>query len=471
MSATEILAIDPTDPAAMRGSAHRRKDDVFGHPRGLAYLVFAESWERFSFNGMQALLVLYMGHSLLLPGHVEHVAGFAAFRSALFAVTGPLSTPALASMVFGLYAGLVYASPLAGGYLADRWFGRTSLVTFGAVLMAAGHFLMAFEGSFLLALFCLIIGVGAFKGNISTQVGALYQTGDPRRAQAFQLFYLGINFALIFSPLICGTLGESFGWHWGFGAAGVGMIAGLVVYLSGRRWLPAEAPKGAPRKTVSAPKLTPAEWRRVGLSIALVPVLGVALLGNYQTFNAYIVWASSSLDLHMFGHAMPVTWLLAFGGVSSISMISVSVAFWSWWGRTHREPSEIGKCAIGAVIMSLAPLILAGVSLGVRPGHGASIGWGFVFQLVNDLGYANLVPVSYALFVRLAPPSIGGTMIAVCLLQFFLANFLAGVVGVFLIPLGAPVFWLLHTGLILAAGAVLAIVWARLGAELLAEHA
>ena len=152
--------------------------DILGHPRGLAYLAFAELWERFSYYGMQALLVLYMGQQLLLPGHVEHVAGFAAFRGWIDHVYGPLSPAALASVIFGLYAGGVYLTPLAGGLLADRLLGRTATITLGAILMVIGHFLMAFDVSFLVALSCLLLGVGCFKGNIATQVGELYGPGD-----------------------------------------------------------------------------------------------------------------------------------------------------------------------------------------------------------------------------------------------------------------------------------------------------
>ncbi|HZL00244.1 MAG TPA: MFS transporter, partial [Caulobacteraceae bacterium] len=163
-----------------------------GHPLGLGYLVFAEAWERFSYYGMLSLLVLYMSEQLLLPGHVGHVAGFGAFRAGIEAVTGHLTPPALASMIGGLYGGLVYLTPLGGGLIADRWLGRTRTVTIGACLMALGHFLMAFEVSFLVALACLLVGVGCFKGNISSQVGELYAPGDLRRADAFQVFLLGV---------------------------------------------------------------------------------------------------------------------------------------------------------------------------------------------------------------------------------------------------------------------------------------
>jgi POT family proton-dependent oligopeptide transporter len=206
-----------------------KSDTAFlGHPSGLGWLAASEAWERFSYYGMQSLLVLYATHYLLLPGHVEQVWGFVPFSHALESVYGTLTPAAMASIIFGWYAGLVYVTPLAGGLLADRLLGRTATVISGALLMALGHFLMAFEASFLVALLCLLTGVGCFKGNIAAQVGDLYAEGDHRRADAFQIYYIGIQISGIFSPLVCGTLGETVGWHWGFGAAGVGMLAGLA---------------------------------------------------------------------------------------------------------------------------------------------------------------------------------------------------------------------------------------------------
>jgi POT family proton-dependent oligopeptide transporter len=184
-----------------------------GHPRGLVFLAFSEAWERFSFYGMQALLALYMVGQLLLPGHVEHVAGFTALRLGLERLLGPLSIQELASAIFGLYAGAVYLTPILGGLLADRVLGRRRTVILGALLMATGHFLMAFEQPFLIALLCLVLGNGCFKGNIASQVGGLYAPGDQRRADAFQIFYVAISAGAFFSPLVCGTLGEVVGWR------------------------------------------------------------------------------------------------------------------------------------------------------------------------------------------------------------------------------------------------------------------
>src|ERR1035441_6269582 len=246
MSATESVA----------ASSIQSDHSFVGHPRGLAYLAFAEGWERFSYYGMQTLLVLYMVRQLLQPGHIENIAGFHGFRAALERLYGgPLSTVALASAIFGLYTAMVYLTPIAGGIIADRWLGKTRTVVIGALLMAAGHFLMAFEMSFLIALLCLLTGVGCFKGNLASQIGALYAPSDLRRADAYQIYYLFISGAVIVAPLIAGTLGELYGWHYGFGAAGVGMLISLAIYRSGRRWLPAERTATRAR-SIARPRLS-----------------------------------------------------------------------------------------------------------------------------------------------------------------------------------------------------------------------
>src|SRR5215469_4898713 len=266
------VMVNPGPPRAQGSPPSTSDTAFFGHPKGLGYLSFSEAWERFSYYGMQTLLVLYMIHQLLLPGHVEHVAGFAMLRGLLERASGPLSVQALASAIFGLYAGAVYMTPILGGLLADRVLGRTRTVIIGALLMATGHFLMAFEQPFLLALLCLVLGNGCFKGNIASQVGGLYAHDDLRRADAFQIYYLAINAGVIITPLVCGTLGELVGWHWGFAAAGVGMLLGLGIYLAGRRYYPPEAPRRAAVKKTT-PSLKPAEIRTIVVLVLLLPVL------------------------------------------------------------------------------------------------------------------------------------------------------------------------------------------------------
>src|ERR1044072_5983206 len=191
---------------------------ILGQPKGLYYLAFTEAWERFSYYGMTALVVLYMVNQLLLPGHVEHIGGFCSFRAALESVVGPLSTQAIASQIFGLYSGFVYFTPLLGGMIADRWIGQRNAVVIGALSISAGHIPTPFDKSFLAALLLLIIGSGFLKGNISAQVGALYPREDEaRRTHGFIIFSTGINIGAVVGPLLCGVMPQVYGWHYGFG--------------------------------------------------------------------------------------------------------------------------------------------------------------------------------------------------------------------------------------------------------------
>src|SRR5438034_1899255 len=312
---------------------HNPEDRSFiGHPRGLGYIAFTEAWERFSYYGMQTLLVLYMVNRLLHPGHVEHIAGFGPFRHVLeITYRHPLDIQPLSSAIFGLYTGLVYLTPIIGGVIADRWLGRTRTITIGASLMAVGHFLMAFDFSFLLALLCLLMGVGCFKGNLASQVGGLYATGDNRRADAFQIYYIFINGGVIAAPLIAGTLGEKVGWHWGFGAAGVGMLIGLTIYLSGRKYLPPDSPvveeKQASANHTAKSKLTRRDKMAIIALIALLPFLTIAIIPNQQIFNAYLVWAQDHANLIFFGKKMPTTWLITLDSIVSVSFLFIAVVF------------------------------------------------------------------------------------------------------------------------------------------------
>ena len=448
---------------------HNPEDRSFiGHPRGLAYIAFAEAWERFSYYGMQSLLVLYMINRLLHPGHIERIAGFGPFQHLIEFFRGPLSVQALASTIFGLYTGLVYLTPIAGGLVADRVLGRTRTITIGALLMAAGHFLMAFDFSFLLALTCLLIGVGCFKGNLASQVGALYATGDNRRADAFQIYYLFINGGVIISPLIAGTLGEVYGWHWGFGAAGVGMLIGLTIYLFGRKWLPPDSPVVTKSERAAKPRLTHREKMGIVALLVLLPVLTIAVIGNQQIFNAYLVWAERSADLIFFGKKMPTTWLITLDSIVSVSFLAGAVVFWRLWSKKFPEPAEITKLGIGSLVAVTGFLSLfMGAAIAASSGVKVSIGWLITFHVLNSIGFANVFPVSLALYARVAPAALSATIIGIYYLAFFAANNLVGWIGGFLEKMPATQFWLLHSALCGLAG-IIFLIAGRLFGHLLA---
>lgn len=440
---------------------HDPNDRSFlGHPRGLGYIAFAEAWERFSYYGMQALLVLYMVHRLLLPGHVEHVAGFGVYHRLINSIYGNLSTQPLASAIFGHYTSLVYLTPIAGGLIADRWLGRTRTITIGALLMSAGHFLMAFDVTFLLAMTCLLCGVGCFKGNLASQVGALYTPGDNRRADAFQIYYIFINGGVIAAPLIAGTLGEIYGWHWGFGAAGVGMLIGLTIYLLGRKYLPHDSPvveeKEASPDHTAKTKLTRRDIIAIVVLIGLLPFLTIAIIPNQQIFNAYLLWAEAHAKLPVlpfYGKQMPTTWLITLDSIVSVSFLFIAVIFWRLWSKKFREPAEITKIAIGSLIAVTGMLSLViGAAIAAKSGEKVAIGWLVGFHILNSAGFANVFPVSLALYARVAPAALSATIIGIYYLAFFAANNLVGWIGGLLEKMAATQFWLLHAGLAGVAG-------------------
>jgi len=444
-----------------------------GHPKGLGFLAFTEAWERFSYYGMQSLLVLYMTKTLLLSPHVDQIVGFAAFERMIQAVYHPGASPqAIASAIFGLYTSLVYLTPILGGVFADQVLGKTRTIILGGLLMAAGHFLMAFDATFLLALLCLVLGTGCFKGNIAGQVGGLYGDTDLRRADAFQIFYLGINAGVIAAPLIAGTLGEKVGWHYGFGAAGVGMLIALVIYLMGRKHLPPDPPlKRKAAAVEDRPKLTRNDWRTIGLLVALLPVLSASVLCNQQIFNAYLIWADTSVNLTFMGDKVPTTWLVSLDAIVSVSFLAAMVVFWRLWAKRFKEPNEIGKLTIGTFISVTGVLSLAaGAIIAERTGTQVNIWWCVLFHVLNSIAFANMMPVSLALYARAAPAAVGGTIIGVYYLHLVAGNQVVGVLGGLLEKMPASQFWLMHAAIAAGAGVVFLIV-GRFFAKFLSHEA
>lgn len=412
-----------------------------GHPKGLGFLGFTEGCERFSYYSMQTLLTLYMVNYLLVPGRMEKVIGLDWLQAHVYR---GLSGQPLASAIFGTYTALVYFTPIFGGILADSLLGRTRTLILGGVLMAIGHFLMAIESAFVFALLALLLGVGAFKGNIATQVGDLYGPNDLRRAMAFQIFYIFINVSVIIAPLISGTLGQKVGWHYGFGCAGIVMVLGLIIYLRGRRWLAPEQPR---RQAADAPpraKMTRDDWMCVIYLMILIPVLAIAMLTNQQIFNAYLVWGDQKFDLRLLNNTS--SWLITVDAAVSFSMLVAVAAFWKWWGNRRTEPDEITKMIIGSLFTIAGALCLFMGAL-TAPAHGKiSLLWPMGFEFMNSIGFAHILPVSLALFSKIAPRQISATVIGLYYLAFFIANALVGYVGGFYSSLPTTSFWLIHAG-------------------------
>ncbi|WP_419729702.1 peptide MFS transporter [Lichenicola sp.] len=456
---TQTLTPHRTSPADDRA--------FLGHPRGLAVLAATEGWVGFSLYGMQSLLVLYMSAQLLRPGHVEHVWGFGAFRSLIGLLMGPVTGVALAAAIMGLYSATIWATPILGGLLADRLLGRTRTIILGSVLMTAGHFLLAFDATFLIALACLITGLGC-AGSLKAQVSGLYGPADTRRADAFQLYSLAVSIAVVVSPLVCGTLGEDYAWHWGFAAAGLGMLLGLLTYLGGRRWLPPEPVAGRVLHSVVAKTgLTRTDKRVLLVLAAMLPVLAMASVGNMEIFNGYLLWGQQNYALVFDGHTMPVSWLVSLDAFFGIGTLASSMLFWRWWGRHWRLPGEIVRIAGASVLLMLAPLILALASF-QADGHKIGLGWGLAFHLVNDFGFSNFYPVGMALYARRAPRALGATVVNAFVLHLFLANLLVARLAGLVTQMSGTRFWLLHAALIGSATILLA-AFALLFGRLLAS--
>jgi POT family proton-dependent oligopeptide transporter len=430
----------------------------FGHPKGLAFLAFTEAWERFSYYGMAALLVLYMVNQLLLPGHVEHVAGFTAFRGLLEGAFGPLSTQALASQIFGLYSGFVYFTPVIGGWIGDR-IGQRNAVVLGALSMSGGHFAMAFDQSFLLALLLLIVGSGLLKGNISAQVGSVYPPDDEaRRTRGFAIFSTAINVGAVAGPLFCGYLGDRYGWHVGFGAAALFMLGALATYLSGYRYLPARVERKA--RSVTAP-LTPDDRKTIAALIGVMAITVLAYIAYYQLANVLPVWVQAHVDLNAGGFRIPIEWFYSIDPLVSIISVPFLFALWDRQARAGREPSALAKIAIGSFIAGSAYLVLlAGIAF--SPGRVPWL-WPALFCAVQGIGFMYFWPTLLALVSRAAPRKINATMMGVCFLTLFVANNLIGRIGTYYEKMTPTAFWALHAAIGAAGGFLILFFGPKLG--------
>ena len=418
-------------------------DDVFGHPRGLTVLATTEMWERFSFYGMQALLMLYMTKHLLQPGTAPDVWGLAAFRSGLATIVGPMTDLAFAAQTFGIYSGLLYGTPLIGAWLGDRFLGKTRTITLGCLLMTAGHLTMAAEHWFLLALALIVVGAGGVIGNMAAQVGLLYAPDDHRRTRAFGIYLITLNIGALVAPLAIGTVGEKVGWHYGFAIAGAGMAIGLATYLAGRRHLPPDTIRG---RSARAP-LTRAEWRRVAAILALLVPYTLYGAAAFAAYGVMFVWADTAVDRTVLGWQVPVTWIGIVDGVLTIVGVIVANRAWIALARRAREPGDFAKMALGYAGVGAAFLFAAAIAtLPLVP----VILW-IVFFLILDLSYGWVEPPIQSLVSRDSPPQVTATMMATLKASSMLSYFLVGWMGRFYEPLGPPLFWALTGAQALAA--------------------
>jgi POT family proton-dependent oligopeptide transporter len=358
-------------------------------------------------------------------------------------VFGPMGTLALASQIYGLYSGLVYFTPVLGGWIADRFIGRRRAVMLGALMMSGGHIAMAFDVSFLLALLLLIVGCGFLKGNISAQVGQLYSPDDAeRRTRAFAIFSTGINVGAILGPLACGLLAQLFGWHAGFAAAGALMLLGLATYIAGYRYLPDPAVERRARETHE--KLSRQDWKTIALLLLVIALTAFHSIIYYQNANMALVWIDRTVALDYGGFRIPVPWFASIDPIASVLGVPLLLAFWRRQAAKGKEPTEMTKIVIGLGIATVANLLLV---LGSRIGPPVPVIFPVVYDLLLGVSFLYYWPTLLALVSRVAPPPVNATMMGVAFLSLFASYSTIGWLGGFYERMTPTGFWALNVAI------------------------
>jgi POT family proton-dependent oligopeptide transporter len=427
---------------------------ILGHPAGLFVLFFTEMWERFSYYGMRALLILYMVDYLIkgVRDGSLHVIGFLPMQSAIQGIFGPLNIQPMASQIYGIYTSLVYLTPLFGGALADRYIGQRKAVVIGGALMAIGQFLLISESTFLLGLLFLILGNGSFKPNLATQVGSLYPPGDPRLDRAYSIYYMGVNLGAFFSPLVCGTLGQKYGWGYGFGAAGVGMICGLIFYMWGQKFLAKDLLTRSKETHKENPPLTSKEWKVIFALMVLVVVNALFWSVYEQQGNTLQIFADRNADWHVFGFEMPSTWFQAVNPMLIFALTPLLINFWGTQSRKGTEPGSITKMAMGCVLLGVSFLPLVYIAHGLGEDQKISFLWLVGSTFVLTIGELYLSPIGQSLVAQVAPPSLISMLMGMWFLSNFFGNYLTGYLGTFYEKMPRDGFFIMLSALALAAG-------------------
>ncbi len=388
-----------------------------GQPRGLDVLFFTEMWERFSYYGMRGFLILYLSAAVAAGG-----LGF---------------DDRHAAHLYALYVSFVWFTPIAGGFVADRFLGQYRSVLAGGTIIALGHFTLAFRalGSFYAGLVLIVLGTGLLKPNVSTLVGSLYDPGDLRRDAGFSLFYMGINIGAFLGITVAGALAQKVDWHLGFAAAGVGMSFGLVQYVLGRRRLqPALDRLAARPKSVGASAAAPAsrvglsatEWKRIAAVFVLF-IFAALFWGAYEQAGSTLnLFADRYTRLDVLGFRIPSSWLQAVQPIFVILLAPVMA--WLWVRLGSREPSSPAKFALALLCAGLAFLLLVPAAAIAQSGAGVKVSpwWLIVAYFIEELGELCLSPVGLSAVTKLAPPRLVGRLMGVFFLSNWLGNLLAG---------------------------------------------
>ena len=426
-----------------------------GHPKGLWVLSGTELWDRISWHGMVSMLVLYMTGELLHPDRIVHVAGWGAYHAGLTAVFGTMSDTAIATQTFSLYFAGITFLPLIGGWLGDRVITRRSAVTIGALVMTLGHFLMAFDTTFLAALVSLVVGAGLMRGNLAPQIRALYTAGDRRLGEAFQMYMLAVCVGAFIAPLVCGTIAKYYGWHAGFGVAGFGMLAGLIWYLAGSRALPPQMP---PTAKAAREPLTPAQRRNL-VALAIVWPFAVAYwTSQAQVWNVYNVWVRDHVAMTVGGFAVPVPWLQSLDGLAPAAFIPVIMGLFRMLAKRGIEPDALHKMAIGSLIFGAGMVLLAFAPLVAGPDGRTPLWLPIAFHVVSNFGAMCFVPFATAFFTGRVPERMRGTVYGISQLSVTVGSLLSGPMGGWYDDVSPPLFWLVSAGFAGVGGALLLLI-------------
>jgi POT family proton-dependent oligopeptide transporter len=433
--------------------------ELFGHPRGLTVLFTTEMWERFSYYGMRALLILYLVHFVLLPGRVEHVLFFPQVKAFYEALFGPLTTQQLSSWIYGTYTGFIYASPLLGAWIGDNYLGQRKTAVIGIVGMGIGQFMLMSPVLLFPALLLLIVAGGFFKTNTAAQVGMLYDRGDSRRDRAYSIYYVGVNIGAAIAPLVAGTLGEMVGWQYGFGAAGVGMILALASYFMGWKYLPADGVRTKPAGPRKHQPLNIQERKSV-FSLLLIVIPLILWWACYeQQGNIIALFADTNTDRRLIpgliDWEIPVTWFQSFNPVMIFAFTPLILSLWARQSRGLKEPNSMVKMVAGALMLGVSYLVLA---FAAWTGAQGSISWlwlGLYFVIITT-GEIFLSPISQSLFSRVAPARMASLAMAVVFLPNFLGGgLLQGFIGTFWSTMSHPLFFLMVAAIGFAAALML----------------
>jgi proton-dependent oligopeptide transporter, POT family len=424
----------------------------FGHPRGLATLFFTEMWERFSYYGMRAFLILYMTAPAAAGG-----LGFA---------------DADAASIYGTYTGSAWGAAILGGLVADRALGQYRSVLLGGIIIALGHFTLAFRALpfFYTGLTLIVIGTGLLKPNVSTLVGSLYPPGDSRRDAGFSIFYMGINLGAFIGPLIAGYLAQRVDWHVGFAAAGVGMAIGLVQYVLGKgrlqpaierlstepRPAPAVAASPQPSASDSGPLgFSTAEWKRIG-AIVIFFLVAILFWGAYEQAGSTLnLFADRYTRLEVMGVSFPSSW---FQSVQPIFVIILAPMFaWIWMRLGSSEPSVAGKFALGLFFMGLSFMVLIPAGAMAQSGEGVRVSpwWLIAAYFVSELGELCISPVGLSAVTKLSPARIVGLMMGVWFLSNAFGNKLAGWAAGFFSTIPLESLFGIVTGVLIASAVIM----------------